>query len=916
MYTIKNNTKITITNKKTGKTTILLSTKYDDERKTGSVPAGLPLTESVDNSLDTFVFIYKGLPTRKLFSPYDCITFTVDDGIEKKERTMLILSDRAESYSRAHRTFTHTVTCIENVKILEKIKIFNLVLTNESDTLSKQFTKVLKNAEPVWEGGGMNIESKLLLATELNSLLNGKKGRDFYFENTDLRTVLDTMLAPLNCRATVTEIKYADNNISAIYIGYRSMNAVTEIAPEWTFAEQGEIGKEELENDGQDYAGKVVARGYNTLAENPITFTDCFKSNQATISDKTAMAFLPFPVSEKGFASFKINVKSYWTNGVTESTSGLKEIYRILGVDISDSLIPSENYELLSDTQKKNYIPYEIGSNSVWFGRTKKGFLMSELLLDDILRKAIVTQYVDSGVFSDTECFEFGNIDSYTNFWKQSFTCTFYPIIDTVSKISKPGVYDEDELMLGIMDSQREKTLDADRHGKRLASLIKRTGNAEYYIDVRAKSYSKLLPLMAKINMTETENAGENGEVYADTDYVVYKKECAIYDNYVNCRYYLSKDFNAIHQDEGVNREKHLFDIPLESNETPLLMEHYLVFSTEQIEKSSPLSAKIVYSALNTLVGKNESETNVTGKLNYLLFQSHITNNAISGIENEQTFPQCTERSDDSKPYFGNTAYYFMRPNGSYAQDRVMSFVARTLDNYSVDFSRDGYKFSVWGDKGNMISYNRYVSYFQGNLGECDSFMIKYAFKFTAEDNAEKINQFPVVDENDFVSASDDTLTFHYHKDRTQRPLFVLSLECIPSQKDYGKILVGSAFARLNNLIRDNGDGLTGIKLVLSKTKKLDMDIDFLPLDYNDYIEADVGLLQVEMVGDCAKLFVNEAPSIGDIIGGIFGGGTDDSIFDGIISWAVIDEYKNVLLGMNGNIKEQPIYLTVRHLPC
>jgi len=892
MYNITNNTKILAKDKKTGIITTLLDTNYGETRKVGAVLAGIEASDAVDDSLDLFVFTVKKSFTRKLFAPFDLIEFIVNDGIKEEVRDMLVLFDNAKTYSRLEKCYTHTVNCIELIKLLEKVKIYNMKLTNPNDTLLQQFEKALMNAEPVinphLEQGRYN---RFTLSQSLKDLLGNTPGRDFSgFENTDFRTVLDEMLAPLNARATVENIYFDDNSdISRIEIGYRLMTEVKKVVPVWTMEEQGEIIGEELENDGHNYAGKIVARGYNSISQNPLEFTDTFKSNNANIKDTTAMVFFPFPISEKGFKSFKLRTKSEWYKYDPEGED--KPIYnptemRNITIDLTKIFIPQEQYELLDETTQRQYIPYTIGSDSMAMGRASKGlFGFTEINI-----KSIIEDMVRSRIFSDYKYFR-GMVGNY---YDNPFTISYYPIIDTVDEISKPKIYDKDELRLGIMDSQTEKTLDIERHGKKLSGLIKRTGNAEYYIDAKLKYHSKMLPVMSKIDLPDEEKDG-----YIDTDYVVYRREYTVYDNFINVRYFLSKDFNAVQTYAGVNREKHLFDIPLESDETPLMVKKYMVFSDEA---GGDLAHQgVIKAALNTLLGVNQSgeylfedETRTaTGQLRYLLFTARGAGNNM--------YPYDTENSSGAFPY-RSMEYRFMRPLVGFAKDKTMTVMARTLDNYSVDYSRDGYGFSIWGDQGNKITYNRYVDREGDSIGECRSFDLSLGFEFKEPSNptaaAEIISKFPVVKTGDFVQDS-STDSFYYYKDRGQRPLFVYSFECMPDSSNYGKIIVGTSFAKNNNLIKDNGAGLSGLRLVINTVKTLEEDADVLPPDYETSANDEV-----------SRHFEIGTTSTGRV----YLRYKDNFLINNLVkSWAIIDEEKNIYLAANGKLRN--IYVSVLNFP-
>ncbi len=881
MYNITNNTKISAKDKKTGIITTLLDTNYGETRKVGSVLAGIEASDTVDDSLDLFVFTVKKSFTRKLFAPFDLIEFIVNDGIKEEMRDMLVLFDNAKTYSRLEKCYTHTVNCIEPVKLLEKVKIYNMKLTNPNDTLLQQFEKALMNAEPVinphLEHGRYN---RFILSQGLKDLLGNTPGRDFSgFENTDFRTVLDEMLAPLNARAVVENIYFDDNSdISRIEIGYRLMTEVKKVVPVWTMEEQGEIIGEELENDGHNYAGKIVARGYNSISQNPLEFTDTFKSNNSNIKDTTAMVFFPFPISKEGFDFFKIKgkFKLFKDDGSGTDISGYYE------VDLKASLIPQEQYDLLDETTQRKYIPYQIGGNSLFLGEAYKDNLITINKVPTIILNLLMEQAHGTSA------------DFYGDWFNYMFTISYYPIIDTVDEISKPKIYDKDELRLGIMDSQTEKTLDIERHGKKLSGLIKRTGNAEYYIDAKLKYHSKMLPVMSKIDLPDEEKDG-----YIDTDYVVYRREYTVYDNFINVRYFLSKDFNAVQTYAGVNREKHLFDIPLESDETPLIVKKYMVFSDSA---GGDLAHQgVIKAALNTLLGVNQSgeylfedETRTArGQLRYLLFTTRGAGNNM--------YPQDTENSSGEFPY-QSMEYRFMRPLVGFAKDKTMTVMARTLDNYSVDYSRDGYGFSIWGDQGNKITYNRYVDREGDSIGECRSFDLSLGFEFKEPSNpttaAGIISKFPVVKTEDFVQDSSGE-SFYYYKDRGQHPLFVYSFECMPDSSNYGKIIIGTSFARNNNLVRDNGMGLSGLKLVINTVKTLEEDADVLPPDYETSANDEV-----------SRYFEIGTTSTGRV----YLRYKDNFLINNLVkSWAIIDEEKNIYLAANGKLRN--IYVSILDFP-
>lgn len=897
MYSITNNTKITIRNTRTTQVTTILKTDLTaEDRVTGKVVAGIPFIDTIDDSSDSFVVQLKNLSQRDLFKPFDFVVFTVDDGFEPIVKQYFVLFDDVKTYSQMQNTYEHNLSLIEPTKILEKIKIFNLNLTNQSNTFMEQINRALRNAEPVFynlnSDGTRLYEKECRLYSRLGAFAMNKASRDFYFSNTDLRSVLDEMLGAYNARVTVESVTYdgITGDINSIGIGYRDATKITKATPVWTKEEQGEIIFEHAQNDGQNHAGTVLSRGYNSIAEEPISFTDMFKSENATVSDTSACAMFPFPISSKGIKHFYINTTARFIDKIDSNT--VKYTITPLSVDIAPYIIRTEAFDLLDAEEQKTYLSYSVAEKKVLVGRTYKAFmgLLSKPIIKDLIEKE-AQKLIPYGQLYD-------RLD--TDYLDLTFTCVYYPIIDTVASISKPNIYDNDDLQMGIMDFQTEQTLDLDRHGRKLAGLIKRTGNAEYYLDVKAKYYSKLLPLMSKIDLPDADSEEEQG-------FVLYKREYAIYDNFINCRYYFSKDYNAVQQNAGVNRTKHIYDIPLESDETPIMVKKYLVFSKVQ-DGGGGFDTSLPVAALNTLIGKNESTIYTVGgttkmaggKLKYMLFQSQ-------GVKN---YPQNTENSKGEFEYT-DLAYRFARPICTYALNKTMTFTANCLDNYSVDYSRDGYRFSIWGDAGNMVTYNRYVDNDAGTIGEAKKFELDFAFewKYSGEertaDATTSVANFPVANNTDFVTCglTSAPLTVEYYKDRTQTPLFVFALECIPRKDDYGKIIIGTEFAKKNNLVRDNGAGLTGLKLYTSQTLTFDGEENVLSDEYKQNSEQH----------DVGSFFVVEAYSYDGDSGSGSGAKLRNTTAKTCASWAIADEHGNILLAVNGSVCD--IYAGISNFP-
>ena len=542
--------------------------------------------------------------------------------------------------------------------------------------------------------------------------------------------------------------------------------------------------------------------------------------------------------------------------------------------DLTKYFITQEEYELLPENDRwgkddnadgpkqAKVLPYQIGSREIALGGTYSGrFDWTHLKLAEIIQKAgdeleteLHKQYCCDDQSHTGECLfadpqmvplALAEEKADAHWYDVAFHVEYYPLLDTVASIQKA---DETNLsLMAVMDSQTEQTLDISRHGKKLAGLLKRIGNDSYVVDVKAQKYSSLLSLLSRIDV--------DGEKY-----ILYKREYAVYNDFVNCRYYFSQNYTAVQENAGVNRERQIFPIPTEYNETPILIKQKLEFSLvrygvkedmvadEGINKAFSLA--IPTSAMQTLIGKNSitieedsTEVSTKGKLNYLLFQS--------------IHPEYTGMSPSS----GN---WYLLPFASYVLDNTMNFIASPLDNYSVAYSRTAYTWSFWGTGGRKTIYNPYVDSSEvTQLGEVASFYLRYGFDFPdypttlllqhknntvketfgvtvdgvptswyewdkntneTENVGGRVlhnlkspipSTYPVVYKDTLISAmstneNDEKSYFavDYKKDRMQKPAFVLSLSATVAKKDKGKLFIDPIFVKMNNLVRDNDDGV------------------------------------------------------------------------------------------------------------
>lgn len=791
-YKINNHLKITLTKKATGESVVL----YDDTKlqngfdgvnytsrpqgRDGKLSAAPPFVESVDDQFFSAVLVLNE-STQSLYDIFDPVKVEITSNGETTTQHYLVGGNGTALQDARNTTCEKTINLVEPTKILTRYPIFNLNLTSKKDTLLRQFEKALNNSVLLLD----DDECPFALSEELTEMLTGLTSEDFFFSDTNLYAVLMEMLSVIDCRPFVkkVEIDSLTKNFKTIVIDALKMSethdAVFTPSTDQTKPEEnhGVYISQELSNDGNDYMGKIVARGYNSISNNPIVVTDAFKSDEDTLSIENAFAFLPFPIERINKFIFSGQYSAQYSIK-TSTGDSIAQIATIKGeVDISRNLLLDEEYNVLSATEKQAYLPYAIGEQSIGFSAKRKVVLQTQYNIDKILTQHGVD--LVSAAFPNAEIVGVSSI-SVLDIGKCYFICDYVPRLSTTLETTKPSVYDIDRLRLGIQDTQSANTIDIVRHGKNIEGLVRRTGNDEITVDMMVQGHHQLYPLMTRF---------VGG---AFDDYVIWQREYSVASQNIKVRYSLTKGFNRVATKLGVKRERHIFSIPTASEDCPLLIKHYAVFST-----------------------KTPTDSSVKSFLNVNIYNKEFANNLVAKVSRESASPLENITFATPEAYVvqeeGKTATLdalseerFVLPCLGYSAGKTITFAAQPLDNFSAGF-RVGkkVKFNLWGGGGTKILYAPYCDI----NGESKNFTVSLcgALNTIADDFDVLVNKLPVLDAGNFIQmTASQSIDVNYKKDRTQRPVFTFAIECIPGKDDYGNIVIGDMFAQTNFLLPRN----------------------------------------------------------------------------------------------------------------
>nr|DAJ60135.1 MAG TPA: hypothetical protein [Caudoviricetes sp.] len=780
---MSNKFKIIHTSKKTGVETVIFDNTSDSViEDVGNLLIGVPITESVDDGMSTAVLHLKScigdVAVPALFEPYDKVEIEKDlNGIKQSELYVVAIDNRKVDNENL-KTYEKTISLVEATKILDSIFIYNCNLTNKTDTLKDQIAKLLNNAEiGVEKSRWLQCEA----ATATYSVFNGYKSEDFFFDNITLREALYRIFEVAHFRPHVSAINYVGGDIKYINIEPISQINTKEIS---SLDSAGDFIGDEAEISIDNFFGTIKARGYNSISKNTIKTGELpFTTSEAQLTTNNMIADLGFPIEDiksfkVGGSKIRISV-TYYRNTTQELTYvDLAYFY-----DITDKIVDNSIYSLLSKDEQNLTMPYTKGDSTIGFSKSYKTLLFTHSSISEILNLDLkklgnsdIYKYCKENNIADTSGTTgyLGNVAitdiKFTNGIESLFfQAEFIPRFNTVIEISKPGVYDNDRLQVAIADNQSANTIDISRHGRALAGLARRTGNEEITPNFICNGFNNLLPVMGKFT-------GITGRDSYLNDYIVTKREYAIYDDYLKVKYYCTKDYQAVNEKIGVNREKRLYNIPLESSDCPIYVKYYVTVDITAKTNSTGFKASILYNSILNFV-LNSYNNNFRLAYLYLATKEARSEQAIDGklvtqLENNQ---------------------YFALPLLPYASDKCITFIAQPLDNYSVGYSRSGREFSYWGGGGMQMLYNPYTD----KNGECDGFTVCLASRQSVANN---VSSYPKVTKGGETLISDD-VQISYKKDRTQRPVFFIAFEFLPSKELYGKIVFGEAIASQNFLV-------------------------------------------------------------------------------------------------------------------
>ena len=703
-----------------------------------NVSLGAPILETIDGELDKATIKFTALfenvidvlnPVRITAGAYQRCFIAAD-----------IQTDKTASYS----VYEYVVSLIAPEKYLEKVVCPSMSFTNPNDSLLDQIEKALLNAEPV-EAGSI---PRFRLSDKAKTALAGIPGADFFFERMNLREILDGFLSRLDARCVVKEITdYDDIVIDFRYLDRRGNKIISLPASRKRTIRNIEYLGSDVESYAENalvtYSGpSLFGRRVPIYHPSPNGW-DTFKTNESTLTSSNAVISTAFPIETitNFFLPGPFVLKGHYDAG----HGGGEETLLILPrLDISRNVLDEETYNILKqatlgtkliETDKQyqqNTIYYTRGQTEIHNLRYPIFFGIEGSHLANAANNAFWNDSQVQSVMQSAE-FDWYEISSpysgSTNISSVRFQLLYIPQVDAHLKIDKDN-YSSGPAAT-IISQQSDRIIDLVRYGDNLRGLINRVGNKEIYIDAVLDSPSEMFDL---------------GD-YTEDGYVLTSREFAIYENDLEVRYTFTKDFNARSRNIGIDRQKRIYNIPLEYFRSDTIIKQYIVAH----HGSPSVNDKVINQFLRTFSDGSR----------------HITNALV------KTYWQ------------GGESDLFELPLIGFAAGNTVNLHFRFRDNYSAGMSVENL---VVG--GRKVIPNPYVN----ELGEYDEIEIKLfwgGIKYPAADELARARQLPKValgeyDSNGFIFSQ----RYRRKKDAYEHQSFTICFGIRSAEPD---IIIGPA---------------------------------------------------------------------------------------------------------------------------
>ena len=791
---------------------------------------------------------------------------------------------REDKKASEYGKFTFTITVIEPTKYLEKIILQKMRFSNKSNTLTQQLERLLINAEPL----KANQNPRFHLTQNLINFLGQTQGEDFYFQTpVTLREALDTMLAVKNARCEVLQI----TNYNDVWINYYDLS---ELGNQIDINVTDILSRQQIKNI-EYLATDIEAYTDNAFSGNrePIYYPSpkgyaTFKTDEALLTSSNAKIDVNLPIDEivEFVTPVEFTLHVQYFDG-TSATTGQHTFN--FDADIIKNVVDKEIYDILSTSSASEItlmLSNELLKNNTIFytrGQTELGIDTTKFLFGSAnnfkiaAMNAVLTAYEDEinatlnakwpEASPDITKVHWDSITSINADYDTSvFRIKYIPRLTAHIKIDKPNYQ---KVKSTIISNQNDKLVDLYRFGNMLDSQIKLLGNGEVQISRVSHSVSDLWDL----------------NDYTVDGYMIVSRTFAFFREYIKEQYVFSKDFKNLLPKLTINREKRMYNIPLEAFNRDILIDKKIKVSSE-----GSLQANNVLKQITATFDNNTQKpiTNVLVKTKIgrdYVWQSTTAQPYSFSISSGANTPNSSYLPDAKNYEVGTVAvvyndeslfYYYEVMQG--AEDTISDLFELPVASFTVSNSaffhfafKDNY--SAGSSSANKVigGVKQIANPYVDSNGEYTEINIRL---FNDDDatrstNYAAVKEFPKTIEdyytNAYINSNDD---YKIIKDAFEQHSFTIRVGLIGDSN----VFIGSGFAKKLGLITE---GNHGFKLFASSTQT-----------YNYLSNRALG---TQVVNEWAITPTSQNYIVVEIP-------------DGTISWGIEDANGELIVGVNGSI--------------
>ena len=677
----------------------------------------------------------------------------------------LVMNDTSNTKRRLASTeYEHTLTLVEPTKYLERI-----ICSVDTSTwlgfvdLKSQADKLLINAEPLVD----TVTPRFSFHTDTQTALTGVDTSEFYFGVATFREQLDEVFAKINAKAYVPKITSFDNIVIYHYDKNKFLDNIELLGGFNT----------EQSHDLENFAERIKSFGHNALSSRTnyiIHGWDVIRPGTLeSLSTSNAVIQLQTSIEElkKMDMDISVNVDLYNISSDAEHTFNARYVF-----DVTELFFEEQIYNLLTVAQQNTSLYYTRGSDAI----TSIQKTYKQLFGTGMSFKAALDEYFSNYDFSDnpaqiekpegyeSENWVFLRVRNYYTLAKTVienilFRITYLPYVDFHFDITNP-----DNLKTNtsaMIDNQTSNIIDVFAYGNNLQQKAERLGNQEINKDLVIDSISQLKQL---------------GD-YTDDNEIITTIAYSRYDNFVKVRYSLTKNYAALYERIAMDRRKTLYNIPLEGDETDILVKNYINISTA------------LYSGA-TVWGLNEF-----GMYSII---ACLTNDRTLGYRVKGFLTEVKQYNSGDTDF--NLYYYYLYSN-NYCGGNGLYFKMRFLDNYNAGLSTSTFEIG-----GRKVVCHPYVN----DQGVFDDMEFGLVYDIPNVTSLAKINNLPRVLKTD-VTKPEDMLSNDIVLTRYKDPYITIGITYQAELLAADNIIIGKKFIE-NNLLAFNDEFVGTMKVYIS----------------------------------------------------------------------------------------------------